>query len=219
MSDVTVQKKIFNIVFDEKDKYLSLMAKEYARNGRQVIPAFREAFKEIEKVRSSNELGRIEFWKIAFDEYLIKKNPDELESQWIDEFNRFKEVYELSPLDCYVYYVEINQETQQPISRSISTDPILDIVKLINLHHFFTVLQRDKFVTQIKLRIKEEYESIQCRPEMLNELKKQLERVKKKQDIETDEILDSCLTFNKKTKIDPNQLKMKLPVKRTDIRI
>lgn len=209
IENLKLQKKIVNIVFDDHDKYKQLFTKELVRNGfENVKEAFDLAYAHINKIRASNLLGESTTWQLIFDELIKLKAPKEKFVYWISEYNRIIDLYELSPFHLYSLYVEKNSDTQKPISNFISNDPIKDLIILINLHHFMNCISRDKFIEAISQRIKEEYEIIQQLPEMLKELHKQLNYMKKKDDIETDEIIECCLKHKKGN--NPLQTKLKL---------
>lgn len=208
IDNLKLQKKIVNILFEDKDKYEEMFAKEFARNGYKVLDAYNAAYHMILKVKSSSLLGQSNVWQIVFEELVKKKNPNEKEIYWISEYNRIVDLYELSPFHLYSLYVEKNSDTQKPISNFISNDPIKDMIILINLHHFMNCISRDKFIEAVSQRIKEEYEIIQQLPETLKELHKQLNYMKKKDDIETDEIIECCLKHKKGN--NPLQTKLKL---------
>jgi hypothetical protein len=158
--NVTVQKKICNIVFDNEDHYLRDFAEQLALNGFNVSQAFNKAYKKINKIRASYALQEPTVWKHYFEKLKSKPNKMPTERKYLELYDQLTETFDMDPFSLYKYYVEILPDSNQPLASLISSSPAKDFTVLIYLHKFFEDINRIYFLRKVEDRIANDYAQV-----------------------------------------------------------
>jgi hypothetical protein len=183
--DKVVYKNFTKVVLD-KDKYEEDFAKELANNGFRILEAYNSTYNQVNKIRASNMLRNTSVWERFFTNLEEKKNKNNKEKEWLNEYNRCIDLYGISPFELYDIHVQIHPKTNKPLIYSIGNDPIKDTQILFYLAYFMSLIERVKWVDDVQKRILEEYDLVKDDPDFIKSIK----HFTKMTDIDMEDILN-----------------------------
>ena len=177
--NITLVKKISNVVFEDSEDRIKRFATNLANNDFKVSDAYKLAYKDVDKVRSSFLLEDISTWLYYFQAINAKKVKSQQNKEWLDSYNNIIEMFGVNPFELYVFYVQHHKEIEAPLSTVLATDALKELEALMYIWGFFSLINRDYFVNKIVERLSEVNDYVKILIDKDESLSKRYEYIKR----------------------------------------